>query len=160
MHDYITTGYAGGGWDHYDPDLAPIFWPIEEATWLRCVRDSRALTDEIVDFLIFLEARLGYRIDRAILEDLAQFQVFILTTMDHKEPVKAHVPRFAWREFFLSDATSLQELRPSAVEYSWVNKVTEADRAEWCYKAIWVGRNQCNYKVHPDVLIENAFVTV
>jgi radical SAM superfamily enzyme YgiQ (UPF0313 family) len=160
VSDYITTGYGGGGWDHHDPDLAPIFWPIEEATWLRCVRDSQELGREIRDFMDFFEERLGYQTPAAVLDDLAAFQVFILSTMDHKEPIKTLAPSYAWREFFLTDGKDLSELGPASGEYSWANKVTETDLAEWCYKAIWVGRNQCNYKVHADVLIENSLATV
>jgi radical SAM superfamily enzyme YgiQ (UPF0313 family) len=158
--DYITTGYAGGGWDHHDPDLAPIFWPIEEATWLRCVRDGARLRTEIRDFMHFLEDRLGYQTPTAVLDDLAAFQVFILSTMDNKEAVKTFSPHYAWREFFMTNASHIADLHPSSSEYSWANKVTDENLAEWCYKAIWVGRNQCNYKVHPDVLNENALATV
>lgn len=150
--DYMTTGYAGKGWDHYDPNLAPIFWPIEEATWLRCVTDSKRLIREIQDFLAFLEKELGFSTAPEVLEDLVQFQVFILSTMDRKEPVKAHTANFAWKEFLVEGRRNVNDLVRVRQEYSWDNKVTLADKAEWCYKAIWVGRNQGNYKCHPEFL--------
>jgi radical SAM superfamily enzyme YgiQ (UPF0313 family) len=156
LQDYITTGYAGGGWDHYDPELAPIFWPIEEATWLRCVKDSKALIAAAMDFVTFLERRCGYQTDRGVLQDLVRFQVFLLSTMDHKEAVRVHTPLYAWKDFLANGTKNLGELQPATGEYSWMTKVTEADTAEWCYKAIWVGRNQCNYKIHPELLIENV----
>ncbi len=38
--------------------------------------------------------------------------------------------------------------------YAWDNKVTDDDLVQWCYKAIWVGRTQGNYKVRPESLRE------
>ena len=32
-------GYSGKGWDHYDESLGDVSWPIEEASWLRLVRN-------------------------------------------------------------------------------------------------------------------------
>ena len=154
MLNYVNTGYAGGGWDHYDPDLAPIYWPIEEATWLRCVRNSKLLKTEILDFLKYLQLKLGFETDIEIIEDLVQFQVFILSTMDNKESVKTFSAKYAWKDFLVNGNTSLDELNCCPKEYSWKNKVTESGTAEWCYKAIWVGRNQCNYKCHPEMLLE------
>lgn len=154
--DHVETGYSGGGWDHYDPELAPIYWPIEEATWLRCVRDSQLLTGEILAFLKYLEQKLGFGTDKEMIEDLVHFQVFLLSTMDRKEMVKRHHAKYGWREFLVEGHTSLGELDRTAREYSWKNKVTESNIAEWCYKAIWVGRNQCNYKCHPDALHDST----
>ena len=50
----------------------------------------------------------------------------------------------------------IDELIRVPQEYSWENKVTLSDKAEWCYKAIWVGRNQGNYKCHPEFLHEST----
>lgn len=152
--NYVNTGYAGGGWDHYDPDLAPIYWPIEEATWLRCVKNSKLLKTEILDFLKYLQLKQGFETDIELIEDLVQFQVFILSTMDNKESVKTFSAKYAWKDFLVNGNTSLDELNCYPKEYSWKNKVTESGTAEWCYKAIWVGRNQCNYKCHPEMLLE------
>ena len=146
--DHVDAGYSGGGWDHHDPDLAPIFWPIEEATWLRCARDSRLLITEIIDFTKHLAAEHDFKIDSAIAEDLANFQVFILSTMDNKDAIKTQSFKYDWKNFLSNNSGSLKELSVSAKSYSWANKVTESDTAQWCYKAIWVGRNQGNYKCH------------
>jgi len=154
--DYMETGYSGKGWDHYDPDLAPIFWPIEEATWLRCVGDSKLLESEILEFLKFLENQLGVQTDLEVIEDLVRFQVFLLSTMDRKEPVKVHASQYAWKEFLVNGETSIGGLIRVNKEYSWENKVTLGDKAEWCYRAIWVGRNQGNYKCHPEFLLETS----
>jgi radical SAM superfamily enzyme YgiQ (UPF0313 family) len=37
VHNYATAGYNGQGWNHHDPQLGDIYWPIEEASWLRLV---------------------------------------------------------------------------------------------------------------------------
>lgn len=151
--DYVETGYSGGGWDHYDPDLAPIYWPIEEATWLRCVTDSGVLERETLEFLYYLNTRLKLLIDDGILKDLVKFQVFILSTMDRKEPIKVHRSKYAWKEFLVEGRSDIGDLVLKTTEYSWHNKVTLENKAEWCYRAIWVGRNQGNYKCHPEFLV-------
>ncbi|MCK9380237.1 MAG: radical SAM protein [Sulfuritalea sp.] len=150
--NYMETGYQGGGWDHYDPELAPIYWPIEEATWLRCVTDSALLEAEILEFLKYLQARLNFEINWDIVVDLVRFQVFLLSTMDQKEAVKKHRSLYMWKEFLVEGQTSLSSLVAKTIDYSWNNKVTLENKAEWCYKAIWVGRNQGNYKCHPEFL--------
>jgi radical SAM superfamily enzyme YgiQ (UPF0313 family) len=150
--DYMATGYAGGGWDHYDSELAPIYWPIEEATWLRCVTDSALLEAEILEFIKYLQSRLNLPVNWDVIKDLVQFQVFLLSTMDRKEAVKTHRSLYQWKEFLVEGKTNLNCLAAKPVDYSWNNKVTLENKAEWCYKAIWVGRNQGNYKCHPEFL--------
>lgn len=152
LKDYIDTGYCGGGWDHHDASLAPIFWPVEEATWLRCVKDSELLRHEILCFLKHLEKELSFGTDIEVIEDLVAFQVFILSTMDHKAELKKHISKFGWKEFLVDGVGEIDALEQSSRQYSWKNKVTLEDTAEWCYRAIWVGRNQGNYKCHPEHL--------
>jgi radical SAM superfamily enzyme YgiQ (UPF0313 family) len=151
---YIANGYAGGGWDHADPGLAPIYWPLEEATWLRCVRDSTRLEAEVLQFLRNLEPGLPRATDSAILADLVRFQVFLLSTMDHREPVKVCATQYEWKGFLRDGCSSLDDLVNEPSEYAWHNKVTTADPIEWCYKAVWVGRTQGNYKCHLETLLE------
>ena len=76
----------------------------------------------------------------------------MLSTMDRKEAVKTHRSLYLWKEFLVEGQTSLNCLVAKPVDYSWNNKVTLENKAEWCYKAIWVGRNQGNYKCHPEFL--------
>lgn len=152
--DYVETGYAGGGWDHHDPDLAPIYWPIEEATWLRCVRDTQALREGLDDFLAFLQARGEASTPADVLADLVEFQIFLLSRMDAEKGAQVSEFRYRWKEFLLGNGDSLASLARGPVCYTWTSKVTDDDRASWCYKAIWVGRNQGNYKCHVDALHE------
>lgn len=37
VQDYAAKGYRGEGWNHHDPTWGDIYWPIEEASWLRLV---------------------------------------------------------------------------------------------------------------------------
>lgn len=157
--DYMEVGYSGKGWDHYDPNLAPIFWPIEEATWLRCVTDAVDLEKEMHNFLIWFEKRFNFTTNKIIIEDLVRFQIFILSTMDNKQPTKSLNSRYDWKEFLVQNRSSIEDLRLCSKTYSWQNKVTLEDKAEWCYRAIWVGRNQGNYKCHPEFLEEDLLVS-
>ena len=91
-----------------------------------------------------------------MLEDLIHFQVFVLSTMDNKEALKTHVAKYNWKEFLVNGSNNINDLIFEEREYSWKNKVTLTDKAEWCYKAIWVGRNQGNYKCHPEFLDEKV----
>ena len=156
LNDYIRVGYQGGGWNHYDPNLAPIYWPIEEATWLRCVSDSAKLENEVLSFLRWLEKKLGYKTDINLLEDLVRFQVFLLSTMDHKESYKVKTFSYDWKEFF-SQREGAQIIDPSMISktFSWQNKVTLSDKVEWCYKVMWIGRKQGKYKCHLETLFES-----
>ena len=92
-------------------------------------------------------------VDWDITKDLVRFQVFLLSTMDRKEAVKVHRSSYQWKEFLVEGQADLNCLVASATDYSWNNKVTLENKAQWCYKTIWVGRNQGNYKCHPEFLM-------
>ena len=156
LNDYITVGYQGGGWNHYDPNLAPIYWPIEEATWLRCVSNSSQLRKEVLGFLVWLEEKLDCDTEMLMLEDLVRFQIFILSVMDHMETIKTETFKHDWKRYFLKKG-QIQSIEPAMISktYSWKNKVTINDRTEWCYKTMWIGRKQGNYKCHLESLSES-----
>jgi radical SAM superfamily enzyme YgiQ (UPF0313 family) len=158
--NYLEVGYSGKGWDHYDPNLAPIYWPIEEATWLRCVTDSSVLQDEILSFLGWFEKDLGFSSETSIIQDLVKFQIFILSTMDNKDSIKSHLFKYDWRDFLVNNRSNINQLVHGPKKYSWKNKVTLEDKAEWCYRAVWVGRNQGNYKCHPEFLEDEKLLEV
>jgi hypothetical protein len=151
--EYIETGYSGRGWDHADPALAPIYWPIEEATWLRCVMDSGALESDIRSLLDDIDGRLDLGTRAELLDDLARFQVFLLSTMDRREAVKQLTAHYGWRDFF-SGGDGVESLERVDVQYTWANRVIEDDPVQWQYKAIWLGRTQGNYRCRPEALGE------
>jgi hypothetical protein len=49
--EHAQKGYDGKGWDHYDPELGDVTWPMEEASWLRLARDPSKLRQEIKGFI-------------------------------------------------------------------------------------------------------------
>ena len=49
---HAEKGYAGGGWGHRDPELGEVVWPMEEASWLRLVRDPERLQRGIRRFIL------------------------------------------------------------------------------------------------------------
>jgi hypothetical protein len=100
----------------------------------------------------FLQSKLGVKVSEEVIVDLINYQVFLLSTMDNKEAVKRLEARYNWPSFFENGSDSLNDLQGGRFQFEWDNKVTEQDRAEWCYKAIWVGRNQGNYKCFPEFL--------
>ncbi len=89
LRDYIDIGYDGGGWNHYDESLAEILWPIEEATWLRCVKNSKVLQNELLKFVEFLERQRGFQTDSNITWDLVKFQTYFLESDREKWCMKA-----------------------------------------------------------------------
>ena len=58
--EHRDKGYQGKGWNHHDPNLGDIFWPIEEATWLRLTSQKKRTLDGINSLLDYLEKKLGY----------------------------------------------------------------------------------------------------
>ena len=155
---YMNKGYSGGGWDHHDPDLASILWPIEEAAWLRCVTDSNNLTSQIVRFIDFLEDQKRFKTKKDILTDLIGFQVFLLMVMDRKEKIKSYNPKYDWQDFFVSDEKDIKKLKIFNGTYFYENKIQEEDKEKWCFQAAWIGRSQGHYKCHPEFLYKNLSV--
>jgi len=147
---YRDNGYAGKGWDHHDPDLGEINWPIEEASWLRLSNDKTQLVDAIESFLDYLERKFGYNTSQSIIGDLAKFQCFLLTTKDNKSEIKKEVFAYDWKNFFVNSTP----LNAANKVYYYKNFVTESDPVLWNYKAIWYGRRSHDYKCDPENLQE------
>ena len=155
LRDYIDIGYDGGGWNHYDESLAEILWPIEEATWLRCVKNSKVLQNELMKFVEFLEQQRGFQTDSNITWDLVKFQTYLLMTMDKEDTIKSFDSKYNWKSFLVDNKKHITDLLEIPTKYHYQNKVLETVREKWCMKAIWIGRSQGNYKCHPEFLYEN-----
>lgn len=145
-----NNGYAGKGWDHYDPQLGEIIWPIEEASWLRLTQNKDNLTDGIHSLLEYFEKKHNYSTPKLILQDLAEFQIFLLTTKDSKEGIKIKQFECDWKSFFVNNTPLIQAQKT----YYYKNMVTENDPILWNYKVIWYGRRSSHYKCHPENLQE------
>lgn len=152
--DYIDNGYSGKGWNHYDPDLGDIFWPIEEATWLRLVL-SKKLEEHTKSFLKFLEETFNFNTPVEILNDLIKFQIFLITTRHDSEIKSAHF-HFDWKNYFINGS----KLKQIEKDYNYKNLVIEHDQILLGYKTIWYGRQSKNYKLHPEALEEGKIITV
>lgn len=131
---YIENGYAGNGWDHYDENLGPIFWPIEEATWLRL--SYHVIEYEIQKFLEYIKC------EHNIARDLASFCSFLLSKRNCNVPTSARNFYYNWIDYF--NGSKLVE---DARFYYFKNKLTTwSDDFDWNKQAIWYGRRSCKYK--------------
>ena len=152
--DHIDNGYSGKGWNHSDPNLGDIFWPIEEATWLRLVL-SKKLMEHAKSFLKFLEETLNFDTPDEILNDLIKFQTFLITTRQDSE-IKSARFHFNWKNYFINGS----KLKQIENDYNYKNLVIEHDQILWGYKTIWYGRQSKSYKLHPEALEEGKIITV
>jgi len=149
---FRDDGYGGKGWDHYDENLGDIIWPIEEASWLRLSFDQKRLYDDMVSLLDFVEKEHGFTSDKILLNDLAKFQVFLLTTREHSEEIKSESFEFDWKNYFVNNT----DLKKQKKSYIYKNKVIETDPYKWSYKTIWYGRRSKDFKSNPEDLHEDG----
>ena len=148
--EFRDNGYARNGWDHYDPNLGDIIWPIEEASWLRLVSDKQKLLAGINYFLTFLEDKYGYNSSNIILNDLIRFQVFLLTTRNDINDLKSEYFEFDWKDFFANNSN----LKPIRKHYYFKNLIIEKNPIQWAYIVMWYGRRSQRYKCLPEMLRE------
>ena len=147
---HSEIGYKGEGWNHYDPKLGDINWPIEEATWLRLASQKSRTLDGINLFLEYLERKLGYATPKEILRDLAKFQLFLISTKENQNVTKSETFEYDWKEFFASSS----QLRKIEKNYNYKNQIVEKDDFEWNKKAIWYGRRGKTCKFDSNKLSE------
>ena len=155
VKDHIDVGYAGKGWDHSDPKLGHINWPIEEATWARLAMDSKKLSEAITSFLKFLEIKKNYNTSDEIIEDLIKWNVFLITCRNDENKTKAEEFYYDWKEIL----TIKSELKEKHVHYSFPNPVLETDSIKWSWATVFFGRPSHKYKFHPEFL-KDEFVLV
>jgi len=153
MIEVRDNGYAGKGWDHHDPKLGEIIWPIVEASWLRLTFDKSKMLDAINLFLSFLDDKLGYKTSKKILNDLIKFQAFVQTTRDNKEEIKSENFEYNWKDFFVNKT----ELKKEKMRYYYKNPIIESDQIKWSYKVAWYGRRSEKYKCHAEHLHEKKY---
>jgi 2-(S-pantetheinyl)-carbapenam-3-carboxylate methyltransferase len=117
---YALNGYAGKGWDHHDPEWGPIFWPIEEASWLRLVTYGRGGDSWLstVDHLTVEYWRMLVR---------------MIYRMKHDEPKPLHVPMELVKE-----QVDMMASLPEGM-----------DKFEWAKETVWYGRRRGAYLKTP-----------
>jgi len=146
---FRDDGYSGKGWDHHDPELGDIIWPIEEASWLRLTRDKKLLENTIFNLLIYINNECKLNESDVVLKDLAKFQVFILTTRDYKNEIKSSKFECDWKAFFVENNSVLSK---KECTYIYRNPINESDFVKWGYKTIWYGRRPRDHKCSPENL--------
>ena len=154
VKNHIQIGYSGKGWNHFDSELGDIFWPIEEASWLRII-SSENLNQETIKFLNYLEETLDLNNSNEIISDLVKFQIFLLTTKTNLD-IKTEIFIFDWKNFFVNSF----ELVKTEKHYSYKNPVLEPEKILWGYKTIWYGRQSMTYKFHPENLDEKKSIII
>ena len=151
---YREKGYLGQGWDHHDSNLGDIFWPIEEASWLRLVDNRKNLSNEIKSFLQYVEEKFNLNFDNHMINDLVNFQTFILSTRDDSRDTKVETFNFDWKDYFINQ----KELILNQKTFSYENLVKEKDPYQWCYSAIWFGRFKKRFKLYLENLKESTII--
>ena len=149
IEKYIDKGYSGNGWDHHDSNLGEIFWPVEEATWLRITDNKSRLITDILKFIEFVETKFKYNTPKKIIKDLVKFQIFLLS--QHDDPkMKSENFEYNWKEFFV-DRASLKDISKS---YCYERQIDEKDKILWGWQAVFTGRPARKYKFDPERLVE------
>ena len=144
---YIDKGYSGNGWDHYDLNLGEIYWPVEEATWLRITDNKSRLVNDILKFITFFENKSNLKIPKKIIEDLVQFQIFLLSYYDDPN-IKSENFEYDWKTFFINE----KPLREVSMNYHYKKQIDEKDKILWGWQAVFTGRPGRKYKVDPEKL--------
>ena len=150
---HAGAGYSGNGWDHYDDSLGDISWPIEEASWLRLVRNKQELKNEIERFLMFVDSREEVcRQQKEEREDLIKFQIFSLNfPEDRFSDIIEESFIKDWLPYFKTgDVISLSDNKH---HLSKKTKVSQEDIIRWGYESIWFGRRSCRYKTKATEII-------
>ena len=152
--EYIENGYNGGGWNHHDPDLGDIYFPFEEATWLRFTKNKETLFSETSKFLNFVEKQNDFNTENQILTELIKFQLFILTMQDDERQVKSEKFKYDWKNYYSNEEET--QLKNYNKKYFYKNQVIEEDKILKGYKIVWYGRGSKKYKIDPVDLSEKA----
>ena len=119
--------------------MGDIFWPMEEATWLRTTSDLIELQSNIKKFLKYLNGALNIEVTSKVLGDLVLFQIFLLSNRQQKN-VKMKCTH-DWPKFY-GEGVLIEKTQT----YIKNNKVSATSTYEWNYQAMWLGRSQGNYK--------------
>ncbi len=148
---HAHSGYTGNGWDYIDPTLGDINFPLEEASWLKVVREGPTTVEkEIRKFISFADERLLEEpTEEKILDDLANFQTYILNFPTNPLDIKKGFD-FDWLGFYLGGT----DLREKSVTYSREAAVMQPDLIQWGYETAWFGRRRQRNKAKLKNILE------
>lgn len=141
---HAISGYSGNGWDYYDDELGNISWPIEEAIWLKLVRNKNVLQQQIEKFIDFANNLFWVDVDPLLLYDLISFQMFMVNFPEERRAknVQQHF-LYDWLGYF----NETSPIHKGAYTLSKLVKVQEPDIIRWGYETIWFGRRANRYKM-------------
>jgi hypothetical protein len=135
---YIEDGYNGKGWEHVDKNLGDIYWSIEEASWLRIVKNLDSV--EILKCLTKFCECANVIVEDEKLCDLIDFQIFLITKeKDHT----IHAFNYYWKEYFNEESCGY--IDRGICSYEKPLKIG-GDVENWNYECIWYGRTRGRYK--------------
>jgi len=142
---HAHDGYSGKGWDFYDDSIGDISWPIEEASWLRLVRDKNILAMELSNIIQFMNVKLGFYapLEKKLKDSLIKFQLFMLNLPDDRfDPEHKEELSLDWKGYFLGEQIKLY--RDNTLRKK--SKVVQPDLIKWGYETIWYGRRSSKFK--------------
>jgi len=152
---YIDDGYEGKSWNHQDPKLGELVWPIEEASWLRLTYDKDILNKELQKFISYVENTKSFDTPKEVINDLIHFQLFLLTTRNEPEN-KCEEFEYNWKDYFVTELSLKQENQ----KFSYKNKNIEKDPIMWGYNSIWYGRATQQFKTLPQNILSGSEQTL
>lgn len=139
-------GYSGKGWDFRDEELGEISWPVEEACWLKMVRNKDAVRAELAKFIQYAAKQLGIASVEQEEKDLIEFQMLVLNFPVERtsESVEMNLG-YDWLSYFHNKEAKEPQAKP--VVLSKTVKIKEQDIIKWGYEAVWFGRRAHKYKM-------------
>ena len=81
--ELVDRALEGGGFDVVMPEFSDIYWPPEEASFLRICLELPRFFAEFRGFLEGLARRERWKADAALLRDLLRYQEAIVVKLDH-----------------------------------------------------------------------------
>ena len=75
--------------------------------------------------------------------------------MEEKDIVKKEKFKYDWQDYLVNNLTKISKLKKFNKNYYYKNKIQEEELEQWCFKAVWIGRSQGNYKCHPEFLFDD-----
>ena len=100
------------------------------------------------------QEKFNLNFDNHIINDLVNFQTFILSTRDDSRDTKVETFNFDWKDYFINQ----KELILNQKTFSYENLVKEKDPYQWCYSAIWFGRFKKRFKLYLENLKESTII--
>ena len=97
----------------------------------------------------YFESKFNYNTSSEIIEDLVQFQIFLISHYDDPE-IKSENFQYDWKTFF----NNRKSLAKTSKKYFYKKQIDEKDKILWGWIAVFTGRPSRKYKFDPERLQE------